>query len=407
MKLAHKLIYDNISKMRGMGLTHLTLDEVEFGGERQSDPGRLISIGGRQLVNFGSCSYLSLEHEQSVVTRATDAIRTYGTQYSSSRAYVSTALYRNLSKALCQVLGVEHLVLASTTTLAHASALPVLVNEGDVVIYDVQVHSSVQAVLPTLEAAGATCVRAPHNDLRALKKMIKEFVADLKGSKDKQRIFYLCDGLYSIHGDSVDVDELYKLLDTFPQLWAYVDDAHGLGWRGSRGAGTVLGTKFLHDRCIVTMGLSKCLAAGGGAIACPAAEIADEIFTCGNTLIFSGPIPPPLLGAALGSCELLLSSEFAEKQSKLYANIARFNELAADYRFECQLYDSPIKFIELGDEDVTLRVAQDLMQRGFFVNAAVFPAVARGHAGLRIMLNVKHSFEDLAQLCEAIVTHLR
>jgi 7-keto-8-aminopelargonate synthetase-like enzyme len=72
----------------------------------------------------------------------------YGVQFSTSRAYVAAPPYAELEQMLSEMAGGAPVVLAATTSLAHLGALPVLVGERDAVLYDAQVHASVQTVLP-------------------------------------------------------------------------------------------------------------------------------------------------------------------------------------------------------------------------------------------------------------------
>ena len=60
--------------------------------------GRSIHIDGRELLNFASCSYLGLELDPRLKKGAIDAILRYGTQFSSSRVYVSAPPYRELEE---------------------------------------------------------------------------------------------------------------------------------------------------------------------------------------------------------------------------------------------------------------------------------------------------------------------
>jgi hypothetical protein len=49
-----------------------------------------------------------------------------------------------------------------------------------------------------------------------------------------------------------------------------------------------------------------------------------------------------------------------------------------------------------------MEVGSALKAAGFFVNVAVFPAVPRRRAGLRIMLNYHHSADDVRDLVREI-----
>jgi 7-keto-8-aminopelargonate synthetase-like enzyme len=50
--------------------------------------GRTVTVQGRRLLNVGSCSYLGLETHPALAAAVTGAVERFGTQFSSSRAYV-------------------------------------------------------------------------------------------------------------------------------------------------------------------------------------------------------------------------------------------------------------------------------------------------------------------------------
>ena len=116
-------------------------------------------------------------------------------QFASSRAYVSCPPYAELERLLHVMFGAP-LVVAQTTTLAHFAALPILVGGEDAVVCDQLVHNSVQAVLPTLQAAGTTCRFVRHNRVDRLDKLVGKLAAG------HRRVWYLADGVYSMHGDA-------------------------------------------------------------------------------------------------------------------------------------------------------------------------------------------------------------
>lgn len=92
--------------------------------------GRTVTIEGRSLVNFGSCSYLGLEMDPRLREGVVDAVMRYGTQFSSSRTYLSAPLYREVEEILAELFG-GPVVMTSSTTLGHIAALPVLISQHD------------------------------------------------------------------------------------------------------------------------------------------------------------------------------------------------------------------------------------------------------------------------------------
>jgi 7-keto-8-aminopelargonate synthetase-like enzyme len=384
--LAHALL----ARARSQGLICRFAEDERFDG-------RSITLDGKRLVNFGSCSYLGLETDERLKAAACDAVQRYGVQFSTSRAYVAAPLYRELEGLLSEMAGGAPVVLAATASLAHLSVLPALVGERDAVLYDIQAHASVQAALPDLRQRGVRCEPAPHNRLDRLEQRVQAL------AKAHRRVFYLADGVYSMHGDVLKARELFELLERQPALFAYVDDAHGVGWSGARGAGTVLGSSAIHERMVVVLGLAKSFGSAGGAIVLPNRELADRVLLGGRTLIFSGPIQPAQLGAGVASAKIHLSAELPRLQGELLGRLELFERAAAQANLAVSSADrSPIRFLPVGDEQRTGEIVGQLMQRGYFVNIAMYPAVARGRAGLRLMLNLHQTHADIVDLVTQI-----
>src|SRR5260370_23981182 len=120
----------------GQGLLQLT-------SENEILDGRIINLEGRQLINCGLCSYLGLEMDPRLKQGAIDAILRYGTQFSSSRVYLSAPCYRELEDLL-RCIADAPVMVAPTTTLGHLAAIPTLIQDDDAVILDQHVHHSVQ-----------------------------------------------------------------------------------------------------------------------------------------------------------------------------------------------------------------------------------------------------------------------
>ena len=64
--------------------------------------------------------------------------------------------------------------------------------------------------------------------------------------------------------------------------------------------------------------------------------------------------------------------------------------------------DPPLLFVEIGPVLSTISVAAAMLQRGFFLNPAAFPAVARNHGGVRFTVT---RYNDIPQI-EAMLTNL-
>lgn len=386
-----------------------TLDQVIKNGleqglihhmtENESLSGRFIRVNSRDLINFGSCSYMGLEQHPLLKEGCIEATLNYGTQFSSSRTYISLGLYQNLESLLQQIFQ-KPVVVSASTTLGHCSALPTLVGDKDVVILDMQVHSSIQMAAQLLKARNIPIHIIQHNDMDRLEQKIKQ----LKATHHK--IWYLADGVYSMYGDFAPLQKLVELMEQYDQFYTYIDDAHGMSWAGKNGCGLVRSQIEHHSKMVLAVSLNKAFACAGGALVLPNPEWASKVKNCGGTLIFSGPIQPPMLGAACASAQLHLSNDFPQLQQELQELVEYTNQRLEEYGVpQFEKSHSPLFFIPTGFPRILYNIINRLLSEGLYINSASFPATPMRKGGLRFMINRCLTKTDIDQLTEAIAVH--
>ncbi len=382
-------IEENLGNGLKAGVIQLTLEDERLDG-------RFIRINQRKCINFASCSYLGLELDRRIIRGIIAAAQRYGSQFSASRGYLSVTLYRAVEKRLQRICK-RPIIVGPSTTLIHQSAIPVLIGDDDAVILDQQVHNSVGAACRALVVRGVPMVMSSHNHMGRLERRIQRL-------QDKCRnIWYMMDGLYSMSGDFAPVDELAVLLEKYPQLHIYADDAHCAGWLGDNGEGLILNRLGNHPRVVVALSLNKSFATAGGLVALPDTGIVQRIRNQGETLTFSGPIQPPLLGGLCESADIHLSAELAGLQAQLRHKIRFFNDLCEQKGLNLSGRSiSPIRFIHVGQTEKAIELTRLLMLQGFFVCVAGYPSVARNKAGLRITITNHLCEADMQDLTDAI-----
>ncbi|MGI5860526.1 MAG: aminotransferase class I/II-fold pyridoxal phosphate-dependent enzyme [Myxococcales bacterium] len=358
--------------------------------------GRTISLDGRRLLHFGSCSYVGLELDPRLCEGMARAAARYGSQFASSRPYLSIPLYQEFEGLLEQLFGLPVLT-TQTMTLAHAATLPVLIDEKDAVLLDQHVHNSVQMAVNHVRVLGTTVEVVRHNRLDLLAERIEELRIK------HRRVWYLADGVYSMAGDLAPIDGLVGLLDKYEQFHAYVDDAHGTSWIGKHGRGWPLSRGPLHPRMVVTASLCKAFAAAGAAILVSDPELRRRMRNVGPTLLFSGPIWPPMLGAAIASARIHLSDEIEERTAALLERVRLFNELIGQTGLPLiSRAETPIRCVAVGVPRVAYSVVARLKEEGFYTNPAVFPAVPKGRAGIRMTLTPHQTLDDVRALVSTL-----
>jgi 7-keto-8-aminopelargonate synthetase-like enzyme len=383
-----RIIKRDATKLRAVGLSNVIIEDEEFHGES-------VIIEGRKLANFGLCSYLALGDDPRLKEAAKDAIDRWGTSYSSTPYYSSIPLYEELRELLVEVFDADVIVTASTT-MGHLSALPVLIGSKDLVLIDSQAHTSMMIATQGSTASGVPVLPIPHSDMEMLERAIHH-------AEDVERIWYLTDGVYSMYGDVTRADELVELLERYPRLHVYCDDAHGFGWAGRHGRGKFLERAGWHDRVVVIVGLAKAFGSLGGAIATRDPELIDLIRLCGPGLMFGGPVPPPNLGASVAAARILLSDEIIERQTALLDRIRLVNRLSDEIGLALVSKDeTPIWFHDVGGLDDMIRLLATMKERGFYMNGSAFPAVPYGHAGIRFTITLDNSREQIEDMLLAL-----
>jgi len=356
--------------------------------------GRYVAIDGSELLNFGSCSYMGLEVMPELREAAHRAIDYYGTQFHFSRAYVQCELYQELDELLTEIAGRPVLVAASTS-LAHMAALPVLIKDNDHVIVDQFAHASLHSALQLFPKVPLELLRHSRMD------RLDARLTSLRESGGK--VWYVCDGLYSMLGDFAPFDELQALLDRHEHLHLYIDDAHSTSWTGARGRGAALDHFANHERVVVALSLNKAFSAAGGVVALPDKAAVARIRRCGGPMLFSGPIQPPMLGAAVGSARLHLNARFPALQRDLHERLSLAAAILEQHPLELATRSlSPIFQLQCDSPRIAFSVAQRMKQRGYYCCVCTFPAVPVNRPGLRFTVTRHNEPRDIEAFLEVL-----
>jgi 7-keto-8-aminopelargonate synthetase-like enzyme len=377
-----------------LGIVHNSTDDEILDG-------RHITIRGKKMLYFGSCGYLGLEHDPRIKAGAIEAVNKYGTQFSSSRAYVSSSYYQQSEELLKKMFFGKPLLLLQSLTVGHMSNIPILVGNDDAVIMDSQVHDSVQTAVQLLRNRDIHIELIRHNRVDMLESRIKAL------KDDYRKIWYMADGVYSMQGDYAPVKDLYKLADQYEQLHLYLDDIHGMSWAGPNGTGYVMSQGDYHPRLYLTTGLTKAFGTSGGLLIYPEEASFNLIKNTSKAFIFSIQMPPMVLGATVESAKIHLSDEIYTFQDELRMKMEYFNSTAKKLGLPLiNETNSPIGFIGVGKPDVGYNMVKRMMNQGYYFNLSVFPSVSYNNTGLRIPMNRLHTYEDIDNILNEIARQL-
>jgi 8-amino-7-oxononanoate synthase len=140
-----------------------------------------------------------------------------------------------------------------------------------------------------------------------------------RAAADESGTLVVVDGVFSMEGDVCDLPPIVELCRRYGAR-LMVDEAHGVGVLGARGAGAceLFG---LEEEADLRMGtFSKSLASCGGFIA-GSEEVIEYLRISSRSFIFSASAVPAAVGAALGALRII-RSEGPELMARLLENAA-------------------------------------------------------------------------------------
>ena len=354
-----------------------------------SEQDTVVRIGGKDVLMFGSNSYLGLTNHPILKEASQRAIRHYGSGCAGSRFLNGTLdLHVELEAKLADFVGKEEALVFSTGYQANVGVIASIPGRHDLLILDERDHAS---IIDGARLSLGRVLKYRHNDMTALEKILRH--APMDSIK-----LIVVDGVFSMEGDIVKLPEIVALAKKY-QANIMVDDAHGLGVLGSQGLGTAMHFGLTHEVDVIMGTFSKSLASIGGFVASDRATI-NYLKHNARSLMFSASIAPANAASALAALDII--KQEPERVQRLWDNTYYAMEGLRDAGFEIGSTGSPIIPIYIHDNAKTFQLTKTLLQHGIFVNPAVSPAVPNDSALIRFSLMATHTFAQIDQALEKI-----
>src|SRR4051795_8628693 len=386
---------DLFEKARNHERTELLLaarehDLVPYFRVIEGEAGPVVRMEGADRVMLGSNNYLGLTRDPRVKAAARDALERYGTALTGSRLLNGTLpMHRECGRELADWMGTEDALVYTTGHQANVGCLSTILSPGDTVIVDSGDHAS---IMDGVAMSRAKVRPFRHNRLDKLERHLD------RAGEDGGGVLVVVDGVYSMEGDICDVPRVAELAQQYGAR-LMVDEAHGVGTLGARGAGAceALGVE---DQVDLRMGtFSKSLASCGGFIAGPT-EVVEFLRFQSRAFLFTASAVPAAIGAALAALRILRSDEGPPLMAKTLENARYLRQGLKDLGYRtidpgaCDLI-TPVVPVVIGDDWKAALIWKALYDAGCYVNVALYPAVEMGNALLRTSVMATHEKSHL------------
>ena len=367
----------------------------------EGQPGPVVEMDGRERITLGSNNYLGLTRRRARQAGRTGRARPL--RHRTDRIAVHERHAAAPPRARARAGGLDgdrgralvHDRLPGERRLHRDAAR----SPTDTVICDSGDHAS---ILDAVSMSRARIRPFRHNRLDKLETMLERAESDGGG------VLVVVDGVFSMEGDVAPLVDVVRLCREHGAR-LLVDEAHGVGVLGERGAGASEAFGVEADVDLRMGTFSKSLASCGGFIAGPA-EVIDFLRVSSRAFMFTAAAVPAAVAAALEAVRITRSDEGRELLDRVLANArhlhAGLSELGFDVVAPTPMPDgsdllTPIIPVVIGDDWRAVTFWKALYDEGVYTNVALYPAVPRGGALLRTSVMATHEREHLDRALDA------
>ena len=188
----------------------------------ESEQDTIVKINGKDILMFGSNSYLGLTNHPKLKEASKLAIDKYGSGCAGSRFLNGTLdLHLELEEKLANYVGKEGALVFSTGFQVNLGVISSIPGRHDYIIIDELDHA---CIIDGARLSFAKVLKYKHNDMANLEKILAKL-------PDDAIKLIAVDGVFSMEGDLANLPAIAKLAEKY-KANIMVDDAHGLGCNG-------------------------------------------------------------------------------------------------------------------------------------------------------------------------------
>ena len=361
--------------------------------ELKSPQAVVCKVGDRELINFSSNDYLGLANNAALKQATIDAVAAWGVGAGASHVVCGHQSPHELLEAeIAELVGAERALLFSTGYMANLGAVTALVSCGDVVLQDKLNHAS---IIDASALSSATSLRYAHGDVAHAR------VRLARVQSSTRRCLLVSDTVFSMDGDLAPVAELKHLADDAGAL-LLLDDAHGFGVRGERGAGSLSALGIKPQANVLMIGTLGKAAGGFGAFVAGDADLIDHIAQFARSYVYTTAMPAHVADTNRAAVRMIADGMGDQLRAQLATNVELFRRLAEQQDLPLSASQTAIQPVMVGCEKRVVELSEKLEEKGFLVVAIRPPTVPKGTARLRVSLSAAHTPGQIESLVAAL-----
>jgi len=345
----------------------------------------------KKVINMCANNYLGLSSHSDVVKAAHEGLDTRGYGMSSVRFICGTQdIHRELENKVTKFLGTEDTILFPSCMDANSGVFEAILTDQDIMISDRLVHAS---IIDGIRLCSAMHDTYKHSNMNHLESKLQLYAG-------KRLKVVITDGVFSMDGDTANLDEMVKLCEKYDAM-LFVDDSHSTGFIGKTGRGT-------HEKCgvmgkidIITTTFGKALGGASGGCVSGRKELVEMCRQKARPYLFSNTIAPVVVSGVLKVLDIL--SKSTNRRDKLEKNTKYWRKHLTEAGFVLKEGDSPIVPVMLFNAKLSQDFSKDLYQEGIYAIGFFFPVVPNGQARIRTQISAGHEIHHLDKALDAFI----
>jgi glycine C-acetyltransferase len=262
------------------------------------------------------------------------------------------------------------------------------------VVYDAECHA---CIIDGLRMHPGKRFKYNHNDINDFEKQLlraEKLIENTPGG-----ILVITEGVFGMNGNQGKIKEIVALKEKY-QFRLFVDDAHGFGTMGTKGAGIGEEQGCMDGIDLYFSTFAKSLA-GIGAFIGGDKDIIYFLRYNMRSQIFAKSLPMPNVIGGLKRMELIRTKP--ELKAKLWENVRLLQQGLKERGFNIGNTNTPVTpvYMESGVTDATQLVVDLRENYNIFCSMVMYPVIPKGQLILRLIPTAVHTKEDIQETLDA------
>ena len=390
-------IFDKV--VRNMGPLGIHADDAHgyFTFPKLEGPiGPRMKFRGKEKLVWSLNNYLGLANHPEVMQADAHAAAEFGMAYPMGARMMSgnSDYHEQLEKELAEIMEKPDVILLNYGYQGVLSAIDALVDRHDIIVYDAESHA---CIIDGVRLHMGKRFVYSHNDVSSLEKQLERAtkMAAITGGG----ILVITEGVFGMSGSQGKLKEIVALKEKF-SFRLLVDDAHGFGTMGAKGAGTAEEQGCIDGVDIIFSTFAKSMA-GIGAFIASTSEVVKYLRYNMRSQIFAKSLPMPMVIGALKRLELMRTRP--ELKENLWKIVRALQGGLKDAGFNIGITTTPVTPVLLnGTIPEATHLTLDLRENyDIFCSIVVYPVVPKGIIMLRLIPTAVHTLQDVEETINA------